>query len=232
MHISIIPTCVATGRIREARRLAAENDDLVLNLTPHHRLHGVACLLEVEELAGDWQRIRELEPRAEDAVAKNRATPCVRNARSLLVCAVAAEFLGDSRRSRELEERAREIEAEGYGLIFTGPRTRLALARGDVGSLHEILPDVEWFRRQSWFALPAAAVRLDALAVIGDEEAVESSGGLLKSNGYLEPFMLRALAIVRGDEELLAEADRKFRALRLDWHARQTQSLRDLRLRT
>jgi class 3 adenylate cyclase len=232
MHISIIPTCVATGRIREARRLAAENDDLVLNLTPHHRLHGVACLLEVEELAGDWQRIRELEPRAEDAVAKNRATPCVRNARSLLVCAVAAEFLGDSRRSRELEERAREIEAEGYGLIFTGPRTRLALARGDVGSLHEILPDVEWFRRQSWFALPAAAVRLDALAVIGDEEAVESSGGLLKSKGYLEPFMLRALGIVRGDDELVAQADRKFRALRLDWHARQTQSLRDLRLRT
>ena len=231
MHISIIPTCVATGRIREARRLAAENDDLVLNLTPHHRLHGAACVLEVEELAGNWERIRELEPRTEDAVAKNRETPCVRNARSLLVCAVAAELLGGSRRSRELEDRASEIEAEGYGLVFTGPRTRLALARGDVGALHEIIPDVEWFRRQSWFALPAAAVRLDALAVIGDEEAVESSGGLLKSNGYLEPFMLRALGIVRGDEQLLAEADRKFRSLRLDWHARQTPILRDLRRR-
>ena len=37
MHISVIPPIVAVGRIPEARRLAAENDELVARLTPHHQ---------------------------------------------------------------------------------------------------------------------------------------------------------------------------------------------------
>jgi len=230
MHVSMIPACAAIGRIREARRLAEENDRLVENLTPHHRLHGVACLLEVEELAGNWERIRELEPRVEEAVEANRATPCVRDARSLLLAAVAAEVLGDARRSRALEAQADEHEAEGYGLTFTGPRARLALARQEVATLKQMLPDVDWFRRQTWFALPAAAARLDALAVIGTETSIRQEG-LLKPKGYLEPFMLRALGMVSGDEGLIADAQRAFRALRLDWHAAQTPVLRDLRLR-
>jgi class 3 adenylate cyclase len=230
MHISVIPTCVAIGHIREARRLAEENDRLVANLTPHHRLHGVACLLEVEELAGNWERIRELEPRVQEAVESNRATPCVRDGRSLIVAAVAAEVLGDEASSRELEAQADEHEAEGYGFTLTGPRTRLALARGDIAALEQLLPEVDWFRRQSWFVLPAAAARLDALAVIGTEGSIRREG-LLQPKGYLEPFMLRALGIVSGDEALVREADSKFRALRLDWHVAQTSVLRDLRLR-
>ena len=230
MHISVVPTCVAIGRLREARRLAAENDELVANLTPHHRLHGVACLLEVEELAGNWGRINELEPRTQETVAENRATPCVRNARSLLLCAVAAEMEGDSERSRALERQADELEATGYGIVFSGPRARLALARGDVAALREFLPDVEWFRRQSWFALPAAAVRLDVLAVIGDEQSIHDEQ-LLSPNGYLAPFMSRALGITRDDDRLIDEADEGFRKLRLDWHAGQTATLRRFRKR-
>jgi hypothetical protein len=187
-------------------------------------------LLEVEELAGEWARIRDLEARTKETVAENRATPCVRNGRSLLLCAVAAEVLGDSKRSREHEAHADELEAEGYGLVFTGPRTRLALVRGDVSALANLLPDLDWFRRQTWFALPAAGVRLDALAVIGTEDSIKSEG-ILTPKGYLEPFMLRALGVARDDEQLVAEADRKFRSLRLDWHARQTPILRDLRRR-
>jgi class 3 adenylate cyclase len=228
MHVSFIPACAAIGRIREARRLAEDNDRLVENLTPHHRLHGIAGLLEVEELAGEWERIRELEPRVEEAVEANRATPCVRNARSLILAAVAAEIVGDTSRSRELEAQADEQEGEGYGLTFTGPRARLALAREDLETLERMLPDVDWFRRQTWFALPAAAARLDALAVIGTEESIREEG-LLQPKGYLEPFMLRALGIVRGEEALLADAARKFQAMRLDWHAAQTASLRELR---
>ena len=230
MHISVVPTCVAIGRLREARRLAAENDELVANLTPHHRLHGVACLLEVEELAGNWGRINELEPRTQETVAENRATPCVRNARSLLLCAVAAEMEGDSERSRALERQADELEATGYGIVFSGPRARLALARGDVAALREFLPDVEWFRRQSWFALPAAAVRLDVLAVIGDEQSIHDEQ-LLSPNGYLAPFMSRALGITRDDDRLIDKADEGFRKLRLDWHAGQTATLRRFRKR-
>src|SRR6185436_8413316 len=109
----------------------AENDELVARLTPHHRVHGVACVMEVEELAGNWERIRELEPRIEQTVAENRATPCVRNARSLLVCSAAAEILGDPNRSRELEAGADELRARGLGMAFGGPRLRLALARQD-----------------------------------------------------------------------------------------------------
>jgi class 3 adenylate cyclase len=228
MHISVVPTCVAVGRIREARRLAADNDRLVERLTPHHRLHGVACILEVEELAGGWEQIRELESRTEERVNENRGTPCVRNARSLLLCAVAAELCGDSARSQVLEAEADGLEAQGYGLTFTAPRTRLALAREDIGAVENLLPDPEWFRRQTWFALPAAAVRLDALAVIGDEDSIRGEE-LLPPNGYLEPFMLRALGFVRDDEELIQKANDGFGALRLHWHAAQTDGLRRLR---
>jgi class 3 adenylate cyclase len=230
MHISVIPTCAAIGNMREARRLAEENDKLVANLTPHHQLHGVACLLEVEELAGNWERIRELEPRLQEAVEANRATPCVRDGRSLIVAAVAAQLLGDEAGSRELEAQADEHAAKGYGFTNTGPRTRLALARGDIATLEQLLPEVDWFRRQSWFVLPAAAARLDALAVIGTEGSVRQEG-LLQPTGYLEPFMLRALGMVSGDEALVRDAGRKFRELRLDWHAAQTPVLRELRRR-
>ncbi|MGZ8794876.1 MAG: hypothetical protein ACXW0F_09575, partial [Gaiellaceae bacterium] len=44
-------------------------------------------------------------------------------------------------------------------------------------------------------------------------------------DGYLEPFMLRALGFTRGDDRLVAQADERFRALGLDWHAAQTEAL-------
>jgi class 3 adenylate cyclase len=224
MYISAITPTVAVGRIQEARRLAAENDDIVARLTPHHRVHGIACVMEVEELAGNWERIRELEARIALTVAENRATPCVRNARSLLVCSVAAEILGDRNRSRELEADADEPLATGLGMAFGGPRLRLALARQDFATLDELLADKDWYSRQTWFLLPGAAARLDALAVVGSEEAIGAEA-LPARNGYLEPFMLRALGLARSDHRLIAQADERFRALRLDWHADQTEAL-------
>jgi hypothetical protein len=65
------------GRIHDARRLARTHEELTRQLTPHHQLHGVAYLLEVEELAGNWQGIRRLGPNVEEAVAANLTTPCV-----------------------------------------------------------------------------------------------------------------------------------------------------------
>ena len=229
MHISVIPTIVAVGRIPEARRFAAENDDLVARLTPHHRVHGIACVTEVEELAGNWEGIRELEPRIELRVTENLATPCIRNPRSLLVCAAAAEILGDPDRSRALEAAADELAATRLGVALGGPRIRLALARADMDALRSLLGEGDWYSRQTWFVLPGAAARLDALAVIGSEQTI-GSDDMPAANGYLEPFMLRALGIVRGDDGLLSQADERFRALGLDWHADQTDSL--VRLRT
>lgn len=224
MYISAITPTVAVGRIREARRLAAENDELVAGLTPHHRLHGIACVTEVEELAGNWERIRELETRVEVTVAENRATPCVRNERSLLLCAAAAEILGDRDRSLELEAAADGPQTVGLGMTFGGPRLRLALARQDVDALEELLAGQDWYSRQNWFLLPGAAARLDALAVVGSEEAIQAEA-LPAHEGYLEPFMLRALGVTRGDDRLIAQADDRFRALGLDWHAGQTEAL-------
>jgi hypothetical protein len=228
MYISAIPPTVAVGRIQDARRLAAENDELVARLTPHHRLHGIACIMEVEELAGNWERIRELEARIEQTVAENRATPCVRNARSLLVCSAAAEILGDPNRSRELEAGANELRARGLGMAFGGPRLRLALARQDFATLEELLADKDWYSRQTWFLLPGAAARLDALAIVGGEAAIKAEGPPAR-DGYLVPFRLRALGLARNDDPLIAQADEQFRALHLDWHAAQTEALVRLR---
>ena len=226
LYLSTIPTCAATGRMREARRLATTLDELVTRLTPHHRLHGVACRLEVEELVGDWDSILELESRAEEAVDENRDTPCIRNSRSLLLCALANELAGRSDRSRELEARAAEMEGEGYGATLATPRTRIALVRGELEQLDEVLADEDWLQRQTWFSLPAAAARLDALAVVGNPAAVEEAAMRVgRPKTYLEPFAVRALGVVREDEKLLARADERFRALRLDWYASQTESL-------
>jgi hypothetical protein len=74
------------------------------------------------------------------------------------------------------------------------------------------------------YRLPGSAGRLDALAVIGSEQTIGSEH-MPAANSYLEPFMLRALGIVRGDEGLLTRADERFRALGLDWHADQTEAL-------
>jgi hypothetical protein len=48
---------------------------------------------------------------------------------------------------------------------------------------------------------------------------------LVRAGAYVEPFALRALGIVRGDEELLARADERFAAMGLEWHRAQTESL-------
>ncbi len=70
------------------------------------------------------------------------------------------------------------------------------------------------------------AARFDAMAALRNREWVEARApGFLRPTTYLEPFALRALGIVREDDELLAQADRAFAALGLDWHRGQTEAL-------
>ncbi len=231
-YLSAIPTAAALGRIRESRRLAQELEDVVKELTPHHRVHGIACVLEVEELGGNWDRIAALEAETERTVEENRETPCVRNARSLLLCALANELGGRTDRARELESAADEFPNVGFGATLGTPRARLALARAEFDRLEELLDDAEWMQRQIWFSLPAAAAQLDSLAVIRSAADVEAGAERLgRPKTYLEPFALRALGIVHEDEALLARAHEAFLAMRLDWHAAQTERLRSLRKR-
>ena len=135
-------------------------------------------------------------------------------------------MLGHHDRSIELEAHAAELQNEGYGATLATPRARLALARGEFDQLHELLRDERWLQRQTWFTLPAGAARLDALAVVGASAEVEAAAAQIGTAGsYLEPFALRALGIVQEDETLLIQANERFRALGLDWHGDQTDSL-------
>jgi hypothetical protein len=220
-----IPACCANARFAEARRLAVEHDEIVEPLSQHHRLHGIAVLLEVEEVCGGWSRILELAERAEAAVEENLTTPCVRNARSLLLIALAAAYTGDEQTSRFYERRAEEVVTEGYEAVLAAPRTWLALLRGEVEDVVS-LDKADLARIQHEYALPTAAARLDALAALRERAVVEADAPTLIQTGtYLGPFALRALGAVREDESLIQQAADGFDAIGLNWHAEQSRRL-------
>jgi hypothetical protein len=217
-----VPAAIALGRFREGRRLAQEHIGRSLRLTPHHRVHGISLAIEVEEAVGGWEAIRGLRPEIEEAVAANSATPCIRNGRGLLLLAVAHEEAGESGDAAELEAAADRLGMSAAALI--APRARLALARGDRARLRALLD--EWPAADFSYGIGALSTRLDVLAALRDRERLEAEAPrFLHANTYLEPFALRALGIVRDDEELISRATAGFEALRLDWHAAQTEAL-------
>jgi hypothetical protein len=170
--------------------------------------------------------VSELQDEATARVAANASTPCVRNARALLVCAAAHAYRGNDDEARRLEEDAEELRMEGFGHILDTPRMRLALARGDLERVERLLaepmPTRGWHR--GWLLLSTQATRLDSLAALGRREEVEAWPRARRGT-YLEPFALRALGVVRGDEGLLGQALAAFEALGLDWHAAETRTL-------
>jgi class 3 adenylate cyclase len=221
-----IPSCSVLGRFREARRLAEVHDEVVEPLSTHHRVHGVSVLLEVEELCAGWDRITDLAERTQAAVEENLSTPCIRNARSLLVTALAAMHNGQTEAAAGFEERANEVSTEGYESILAAPRAQLALSRGEIDEAVTLVPPFESYDFQSWFALPIATARLDALAAARDRDNLEREAPpFLRLGMYCEPFALRALGLVREDEKLIAQAVGRFDALHLHWHADQTRAL-------
>jgi DNA-binding SARP family transcriptional activator len=225
IYWNAIPGYLGEARFEEARRLADLHDEVTSGLSPHHRLHGVAFLLEVEELAGDWERIRELTPRAERAVEES--TPCVHQPRSLTVCALAAACRGEEKEAARLEEAAEALGAEEYGRVVDA-RIRLALVRGDLKRVASLLDEAAAPQKtliRSTKLAPLAA-RLDALAALRMRADVEAEAPpLLRPATYLEPFALRALGVVRADRSLLDSAAARFDAMGLVWHADRTRAL-------
>jgi class 3 adenylate cyclase len=222
---TITPT-VALGRFREGRRLAHAHDEIASGLTAHHRVHGVAILLETEALAGGWDTMVGLKDRTERAVDENLDTPCVRNVLSELLISAACAYLGEEEESRRLEERAEAIGYEDWRLPNI-PRLRLALARDDLGRLEELIQDVEEQEGRTWFGLLSKSTLLDALAALRDRARVETQAApLLRSHSqYLEAHALRALGVVRHDDSMLEQALSRFEAMQLDWHAAETRKL-------
>ena len=219
-----VPAALAVGRVGEARRLTGLHRDLSRRLSHHHQLHAVSLSLEISDGLGDWEALAAGSGDILDAVARNLATPCARNSRGLLLLAFSHLSLGDETRAIELEQEAGRIAGQGYETYLSGPRIRIALARGDRASA-EALVALPLERSFVWG--PAVfATRLDVLVALGRHDWIEREApSLLQQGTLLEPFALRALGAVRRDDELLTQADERFAELGLDWHAAQTERL-------
>ena len=224
---TVVPVYLRRGRLEDALSAAEDNDKVTAPMTPHHRVHGVAVQLEAREASGRWEEILMLESRAEQTIAANARTPCVRNARALLVCAAARAYAGDLAGARSLEERAEVVALQGFGHVLDTPRIRVALARSDLDRVAELVASAPIGARDHvvgrTFGLITLATRLDALAALRDRGRLEQEAPpLLAAGAYLEPFALRALGVVREDDELLRAAVARFVSLGLHWHAAQT----------
>jgi class 3 adenylate cyclase len=225
VYASGVNPAVACGELDEARRYALQQHEVTASLSPHHRLHGISGILELEELLGDWGAALALEETVQSAVAENRGTPCIRNSRSLLVCALAHAHVGNEAESRRLEEEGEANAMTGYGTVLDTPRLQLALHRGDLEAVASLLGDPA-VRATNWFYLSSMAAHLDGLAAIKARERLEKEAApVLQPGTYLEPFALRALGLIRADETLVARAAERFEGLGLGWHAARTRRL-------
>jgi hypothetical protein len=180
----------------------------------------------IDVVEGRWDTVHALAQRTEQAVVANEANPCVLNAWSLLTCATARVHAAED------DEEARRLEQAAFGMsastsVVPTARVGLALARGDLAAVAELLPADPPPRggRPSWDVY-LGTVRLDALAALHDRERVEQEAPeQLRPGTFFEPFALRALGIVRRDPRLIEQARARFEAMELGWHAERTSEL-------
>ncbi len=217
---------LSVGRVEEARRLVRQHDEFASRLSAHHEVHALAVLLFVEEALGHWDEIRRLQPRVERAVADNAGTPCILNPRTLLSCAVACAETGEDGEAQRLEETAAALGFTGHGPWLHPPPAHLALLRGELDRLGELVDGSgeAWYQTADG-GLYGTAINLDALLALGRPAAAEAEAALVAQPGtYLEPFALRTLGLARGDHSLIEQAAERFEALGLDWHAQNTRA--------
>jgi class 3 adenylate cyclase/tetratricopeptide (TPR) repeat protein len=213
-----------SGHVAEVPPLSDAYQRITATLTPHDRVHAMALHALLESSTGHWQNLRELTPRVEAATKANEDTPCQFNWRTLLVCALAFAHLGDETEARRLETRGR-AEAVVAGPPEREPALlRLALLRGNLDEAERILGQLP-AGGDAW-GLDAAAARLDALATLGERDRVEKEAAtFLGEESYTRPFALRALGVVRGDENLVRQAIVSFETIGLAWRAAETRAL-------
>ncbi len=213
------------GRLAEARVATAQMEQTVAGLTPHHRVHGLGMRMRLEFAIADWEAVRGLTQRAEDAVEANLATPCPFNVGLHLIAAVGMLRSGYEAEASRLVAKAESIGMVGYGRITAAWRLSLALARGDHAEARRVLDSIQpaWLTSGAWNLWSAF---LDGLALLSDRERIEAEAPRwVGQDAYVAPFALRALGVVRDDHALLAEAVDRFEAMGLGWHAQETRRL-------
>ena len=121
-----INPAVACGELDEARRYARLHDDATRPLSPHHRLHGAALLLLLEELLGNWEQALELQELIETRVEESAATPCVLQRAFALLVRAGERASGQRRRDRAARGEGRAARDER---VRDGPRHAAPAAR-------------------------------------------------------------------------------------------------------
>jgi class 3 adenylate cyclase/tetratricopeptide (TPR) repeat protein len=217
------PAFEMVGRLDEAREFAALHERAGQPLSPHHRVHSVAVFCEVEDAAGGWEAIAARTDEFVATIEANLETPCTRNPRSLLLVAVAQLATGGD--APALEQRALQLAQRGWSAGgLASPGMRLGLLRGDRRELERWL-QLDVFRMHV-YGPGVMTARLDALAALRDRAKVEDIAPAFVEEGlFLEPFALRALGIVRGDDDLVERADTLLAERGLDWHRAQSERL-------
>jgi len=211
------------GRLEDAELHALRHEAVAARLTSHHEVHAIANLITVDEATGRWDRLHERRERSERAVAANADTPCVYNPRNLLAGAVACAALGLDDEARRLEAEESALGFEGYEFWLDPLRARLALIRGDLDRVEELLDGSEKWSWQVYDFVSSIATRLDAFVAVGRAvDAAEDAERYAIPGTYLEPFALRTLGIAKDDPALVAQAQKRFEAMGLEWYAAQT----------
>jgi class 3 adenylate cyclase len=223
-----IDTYVSAGRLSAARAAMEAQELEAEGLTPHHRLHAAGARLFLETLTGRWEVAHALIAQTEAAVEANLATPCPMNIGSLFWCALSASVIGDRSESKRLEDAAYATGMEGYSAATDGPRIWLALSRGDLEDVRELVEGLNPEVLKPWSGEIRCAL-FDGLVALGDGERIEADAPeWIERGGYPRPFALRALGLVREDEALVEQAAQAFDAIGLSWHAQRTREHRTI----
>ena len=224
-HVSLVygyslSPAVYVGRLDEARDLVLAYDEVTKTLSPHHRLHAVWDHVYMESVAGDWEAVGALTPRAESAVDANADTPCALELLVLLTCARALVYLGEDEEARRVERIVATLGKEGFTMRF-GIEAETAIARGDLAEVERIL---DTWSPPGLDDVEGLIARLDALVALERRDEIEAEAPALVIPGsYLEPFALRALGWARDDRETFGQAIARFEAMGLTWHADRTK---------
>ena len=217
------------GRLADARAMTERLEETVASLTPHHRVHGLAIRLTLENAVGDWEAVRDLTHRTTEAVEANLATPCPFNVALLLTLAAGWAVAGDQAECGRLIARAEGIGMVGYGRMHAPHRLVLGLARHDHDEIRRVVESLE----PSWltptplglFGWLLWANLFDALAELDDRDRIEAEAPQwLRPDAYVAPFAVRALGIARRDATLLADAVARFEMMGLERHAQTTRA--------